>query len=92
MQPARAHRLDLGGVRLHLVEDDAFADAFAQVIGKRLEDVLVHRGVFDRRIGEDQRRRALELLRVLRWIGDEVAVLVTVKRVQLAAMAARVLG
>ena len=40
---------------------------------ERLEDVLVDRGILDRRVGEDDRRRVLPLLRIGRHVGDHVA-------------------
>src|SRR5256712_147940 len=91
VEVAGAHRLDLRRVRLHLVEHHARAGALRQVVGKRLEDVLVHRGILHRGVGEDQRGRVLELFRIFRRIGDEVVVLVAVKQVEIAAIRAALL-
>jgi hypothetical protein len=86
VQPARAHRLDLGGVRLHLVEHDLLVKAGGEVRGERLEDVLVDRGILDWRVGEHQRRWILPFARIGRRIGDEIVVVVAIIGVELAAI------
>jgi hypothetical protein len=88
VQPAGAHRFDLGGVRVDRVIDHALAGALREVVGERLEDRAVHRRVFHRRVGEHQRRRVAMPLWVLRGIGDQILVFIAVERVELAAMLA----
>ena len=92
VQPAGAHRLDLGSVVLHLVEHDLLVEALGKVRRERLEDVLVDGRILDRRVREHDRRRVLPLLRVGRDVGDQVLVRVAVHRVELAAVGARVGG
>ena len=92
VQPARAHRLDLRRIRLHLVEHDLLVEACRQVRRERLEDVLVHGGILDGRVGEDDRRRILQFLRIGGHVGDHVAVVVAIHGVELAAVLAGVGG
>jgi len=71
-----------------LVEHHLSPRALREIVGERLEDILVHRRVFHRGVGEDQRARVLEFLHVPRRVGDEVLVLVAIKHVELAAVLA----
>src|SRR6266852_4190775 len=41
VQPPRPHGFDLSRVRLHRIVSDALAGALGEVVGERLEDVLV---------------------------------------------------
>ena len=92
VQASRAHGLDLSRVRLHLVEHHALAGAACEVVGEGLEHLLIDRRVFHRGVGKNQRVRGLQLLRVFRRVGDQVAVFVAVLRIQVAAILAGVLG
>ena len=64
MQPARAHGLDLGGVRLDRIVDDPLASAGGEMVTQRLKNVGVDGRIFDGRIGPNQRRRIFPLLRI----------------------------
>src|ERR1700704_1469704 len=88
MQAAGAHGLDLSGVGLYRIIDDALAGALREVVGERLERVLVDGGILDRRVGKDQRSGVLPLAWIGRRVGDEIVVLVAIERVELAAVAA----
>ena len=90
VHPARAHRLDRRGVREHAVEMDALAGAGLQVIDIVLEYFFVDGGILERRIGEEQERRILPLLRVRRRVGDQIVVLVAITLIEIAAVFARV--
>ncbi len=74
MQAAGAHRLELRGIRLHREELHPLAGDLFHMLDEAVPDLGIDRGVFDRRVGEDQHRRIDELLRVLRRVGDHVAV------------------
>ena len=87
VQTARAHRFDLGGVRLHREEHDLFAGDLLQVLEEAVPHLGVDGGVFDRRVGEDQRRRIDELLGIGRRVGDQIAVAVAIGLVEIAARA-----
>ena len=91
VQPPRAHRLDLGRVRLDRVVDHPFARASAEMIGERLEDVLVDGGILDRGVGENERGGIAQLRRIARRVGDEIAVGVAIELVELASVRARAL-
>ena len=86
VQTTGAHRFDLRGVVLHLVENDLLAQALRQMRRERLEDGFIHSGIFDRRVGEHDRARVLPLFLILGRIGDHVLVLVAIHRVELAAV------
>ena len=90
MQTARPHRLDFSRIGLDGVIDDFLAHAFFEKIGERFEHIGIDGGVFDRRIGPDQRARIAPLFRVFRDVGHQILVLVAILRVELAAMAALV--
>ena len=85
MQAAGAHRFDLGRVRLHREEHDLFAGDLLRVLEEAVPHLGVERRVLDRRVGEDQRRRIDQLLRIGRRVGDQVAVAVAVGLVEIAA-------
>ena len=90
MQAARPHRLDLGRVRLDRIIDHALCRALREIVGERLEDVLVDGGVLDRRVGEHQRSGIAPLLGVRGRVRHEVAVLVAIEGIKLAAVLARI--
>ena len=91
VQAAGAQRLDLRGVGLGREPAHALAGDLGKVLEEVDEHVLVDGRILDRRVGEDQRRRVLPGLRVLGQVGDEVAVLVAVARVEQPAVGARCL-
>ena len=87
MQAAGAQGLDLGGVGLHREEHDFLAGRFFKVLEEAIPDFAVERGVLDRRVGEDERRRIDDLFGVARRVGDQVAVAVAIGLVEIAARA-----
>jgi hypothetical protein len=87
VQPAGAHRLDLGGIRLHREEHHAFSGHLLGVLDEAVPHLGVQGRILDRRVGKDQRGRIDELLRISRRIGDEIAVAVAIVFLQIAARA-----
>ena len=87
MQAARAHRLNLGGVRLHGEELHVLAGHVFKMLDEGGPDVFVDRGVFDGGIGENQRRGGFQHIRIGRRIGDQIAIGVAEHLVQGAALA-----
>jgi hypothetical protein len=83
VQPSRAHRFELRGVRLHRKKDDPLAGDPGQVIEKALPDLGIDGGILGRRIGEDERRRVDPVLRRLRRVRDHVAVRIGVAGIEL---------
>ncbi len=58
---------------------------------ERLEDIGIDGGIFDWRVGPNERRRIFPLGRIGRRIGDEITVAVTIVGVELPAIGASVL-
>ncbi len=74
MQPSRAHRLELRGIGLDREELHLLAGDLLECWTKPSQTLRIDGRVLDRRIGEDQHRRIDEKLRILRRIGDQIAV------------------
>jgi len=92
MQAAGAHGFHLRSVGRDLEVHGALAGALRQVVQEGLELAGVERGVFHRRVGEDDGGGVAQLGRVGRRIGHHVAVGVAIGLVQRAAEGAGGLG
>ena len=88
---ARAHRLDCRGTGKNVVETDSAPDAGRQMLDEGLHELFEYRRVFERRVGEEQGLRVFLPLWIARRIREQVAVLVAVERVELAAAFATLL-
>src|SRR6187551_4123490 len=68
VETARAHRLNLGRVRLHGVIYERLTGALSQKVGERFEHVLVDGRMLNWGMGKGQGRRIPQLFRVSRHV------------------------
>src|SRR5262249_25668427 len=85
MQPARAHCLDLCGIRLYRKEDHLLSGDLLHMLNEAVPNLCVDGGVFDWCVGKDKCRGIDQLFRIGRRIGDEIAVAIAVSLVEISA-------
>lgn len=82
VKPAGPHGLYLRRVRLHREELNPLSRHLFRVFKKTLSDLCVNRRILHRPVSEDERGRIDQLARLLRRVGDEIAVLVLVTGIE----------
>ena len=76
---------------MDLVEHHPLFGAGGQMVGKRLEDLLVNRGIFYRGVGEDEGVGVFKLLGIFWRVCNQILVFIAIELVEVSTMAAAVL-